>query len=234
MLFVLVNEGTARSPITASVTVDWLKQCAAACAVQLNRDVSAEWGGSYSVRVAENPKDIAPGEIAFSLVDALPDAPGDIAYHDRDGKAVPFALLALSTCSTLGDVSVGISHELCETAGDPECNTWADTGGGLEVAQELCDAVEAYSYAIGAIALSDFVLRAFFAPGAPGPYHYMASIGAADLAGPFLTASGGYQIQRSGAGTTTQITGNVRAARRAKVAHFSSRPQRRGLRSFAG
>lgn len=231
MLFVLVNDGTAASPLTSQVTPEWLAQCAGACAVQLNRDVAAEWGGSYSVRVGEPGAAVAHGEIVFSLVDSLPDAPGAIAYHDVDGNDVPVAFLALQTCSTLDDVSTGISHELCETAGDPTCNTWSDNGAGSEFAQELCDAVEAFGYEIEGVLVSDFVLRAFFGPTAPGPYHFMASTGSADLPRPYATAANGYQITRTSGGQETQVSGDVRPLRAAKVKHWSSRVARRGART---
>jgi hypothetical protein len=211
--------------------VDFLKRAAASCAVSLNRDVAAEWGGAYSIRLAADPKDIAPGECAFSILDALPAAPGDVAYHDRDGKGVPFALLALTTCRNLDDLTIGMAHEFDETAGDPECNTWADNGAGVEFAQELCDSVEAFSYEVDGILVSDFVTRAFFAPGEPGPYHCLASMGiGADLAGPFATAAGGYQLTRPVGGNVVQVTGEIRAHRLAHKKHWNSRSYRRGLR----
>jgi hypothetical protein len=229
MLFTLIMEGTAASPLTPQVTPAWLAKCAAAVEVQLNRDVAAEWGGAYSVRPGSKT-DVAKGGIAFGLVDALTAAPGDVAYHDVDGNAVPFALLALQTCSTLDDVSIGVSHECCETAGDPACNTWSDNGGGLEYAQELCDSVEALSYAIDGIHISDFVTRAFFAPQSRGAYHYLASVGEADLAGPYATAPNGYQLQRPSGGQVVQVTGSMRAMRATHAKHFSSRTYRRGAR----
>lgn len=231
MRWVIINEGTAASPLTAQVTPTWLAQCASACQIQLDRDVSAEWGGSYTARAGSGPQDIAAGERLFTLVDSFPpEDAGAIAYHDVDGNAVPYAMLALQTVSTLQDVSTGISHELCEAAGDPECNTWADTGGGLEYAQELCDAVESFTYQIDSITVSDFVLRAFFAPNAPGPYHYLAAIGAGDLAGPFRTATGGYQIQRPSGGQVVQVTGAIPPQKLNRKKHWGSRTYRRGVR----
>lgn len=115
--WVLIQEATA-SPLVAQVTPAWLARCAAACLIQLNRDVSAEWGGAFEVRAAMSGTDIAAGERVFSIVDSLPDAPGAIAYHDVDGNGAEVAFLALSTCNSLDDVSTAISHELCEAAGD--------------------------------------------------------------------------------------------------------------------
>jgi hypothetical protein len=107
---------------------------------------------------------------------------------------------------------VAISHELCEIAGDPGCNRWADRGDGTEVAVEECDPVESQSYDVGAAAdpphtsgvhVSNFVLRAFWQPDAQGPYDFMTSRGLAGAIappGPMQTApaaGGNYQIVRA-------------------------------------
>jgi hypothetical protein len=180
--------------------------------------------------VGSDPTDIAPGEIVYSLVDTLPEAPGAVAYHDRTGTAVPFALLALSTCNTLTDVSIGITHELCEIAGDAACNEWRDDGQGNEYANETCDADEARSYPIDSIAVSAFVLPAFFSPGSPGPYTFLGSIGQPDAAGPFQTMYGGYQIKRQSGGGEAQVQGEVHPLRLARKQHWNSRTYRRGVR----
>ena len=145
MNFVLINEGTSVSPLTAQLTPAVLTRIAAAITVQLNRDFAPEWGGAYVVRAGSSKTDIVPGEIVFALVDTT-DVPDAVAYHDVQGAAVPFALLALTTCSTIDDVTTGISHECCETGADVDCDVWVDDGAGNEWAQETCDAVESASY----------------------------------------------------------------------------------------
>jgi hypothetical protein len=243
---VIINEGTAASPLTASVTAAWLARCAQACATQLLRDAAPIWGRAVTaVRAGSGPTDIQAGEIVFALLDSLPDAPGAIAYHDVNGAEVPVAFLGLQTCKTLDDISSAVSHELLETLGDEGCNRWVDDGKGAEWALELCDAVESNSYPIDIgdgqppIMVSDFLLPAFFCAGTAAPYNFMAIPGnpvvptsaVAAPAGPFATAAGGYQITRQSGGGETQVTGSVRAARAAKMAHWSSRPSRRGARA---
>ena len=230
--FVLVNEGSSASTLTASITPEWLGAVATACTIQLDRDVSPNWGGSYSVRVSAAGQPVAQGEIVFALVDVLPNAPGAIAYHDVDGNASPIAFLAISTCNTLDDVSIAISHEVCETAGDAGCNVWADDGAGAEWARELCDAVESSNYVIDTVKVSDFVLPSFFVPNAHAPYSYTESVGGtAIVPAPFRTASGGYQITRSDTGQETQVNGRVSAHRADKLAHWSCRAARRRLQT---
>lgn len=243
---VIIQEA-ATSPLVAQVTPAWLARCASAVQTQLSRDVAPIYGGTYGIRVGSGPTDVLPGEMVFSIVDSLPDAPGAVAYHDVNGTEVPVALLALSTCSTLDDVSTAISHEMCETAGDAQCDLWADDGNGSEWARELCDAVESNSYPVDMgdggppIAVSDFLLPAFFGTGAPAPYNYMASISPPQgnpPSAPFATAGGGYQIKRDSGANETQVQGHrkarlegtPRSIRAAKVAHWSSRVSRRGVK----
>lgn len=230
--FVLIAEGQS-APLASQVTAQWLAAVAAACTVQLNRDVSPYWGGQYSVRAGSGPTDLQPSEIAFGLLDALPDAPGAVAYHDVMGNAAPYALLALTQCKTLDDVSTGVSHEICETAGDPDVNEWCEAGDGFEYARELCDAVESGYYLIDGVRVSDFVLPAFFQTQAPGPYCYTQAIGSSPSVAPiapFVTAAGGYQVRRSVGTGETDVWGALRPLRAARAQHPASRVYRRGAR----
>jgi len=137
---------------------------------------------------------------------------------------------------------VAISHELCETAGDAGCNLWADGSDGSEYAHELCDAVEAQSYTLDDVALSNFVLPSFFVAGSAGPYDFMSAAalpGAVGPAKPLATASGGYQIVRLAGTGEHQVQAMVRPdtfthgsrfmRRVEKRRHALSRKSRRGL-----
>jgi hypothetical protein len=232
MRCVIINEAKS-APLTAMVTPAWIAQVGEACSVQLARDVMPIWGGPITnVRAGSGPTDVEPGEMVFALVDSLPDVPGAVAYHDVNGTAVPVAFLALTTCTTLNDVSTAISHEMCETQGDPACNRWVDDGRGHEVALELCDAIEANGYEVEGVMVSDFLLPAFFAPGATTAVTFMQTGGGTGPASfptaPMATASGGYQIERSAGSGETQITGKMNERRRHHAQHWSSRVARRG------
>jgi hypothetical protein len=221
----LVMQATS-SPLVPQVTPEWLAQVAAACQLQLARDVAPIWGPAVGgVRVG-TPQ---PEEMVFAIVDALPNAPGAEAYHDWENAAA-VAFLALSTCQTLDDVSSGISHELCETAGDLACNRWADDAAGREWAIELCDAVQEQSYDADGVVVSDWLLPAFFSPGAPGPFSFVQLQGGTGPGAPFGTTAGGYQLQRASGSGETQVTGTL-GRRAARAKHYSSRTFRRGLRA---
>jgi hypothetical protein len=245
MSFALVDESQgATTADGAALTPTVLESIASACLAQLNRDVSSETGGGpYLVRVSTGA-DIQPGEIVFSILPTLPNAPGAIAYHDVLGNGVPVAYDAITLSDSLtgpgNSLSVAISHELCETAGDPGCNRWADRGDGTEVALEQCDAVESQTYDVGlalatGIHVSNFVLRSFFEPGAPPPYDFMTSYGIATTTappGPMQTApSGGgdYQIVRqTSPQSETQVTAEGNPDGRRPWRH-GSRRHRRGV-----
>jgi hypothetical protein len=175
---------------------------------QVNQEFAAEWGAQATLRVGANANDIHPGEWAYGFVASLPNAPGASAYHDINGKGVPFSLCAVTTCGSLlgpTGVSVDASHEILETAGDEGANQFANDNHGLLHAVEMCDAVEVQTYGKTckdgtAVQVSNWLLRSWFIPGAAGPYDYMTSAnihGAVSPPGPLQTApghGGNYQI----------------------------------------
>ncbi len=234
MDFVIIDETSgAATGDGATPTAETLQAIALACEVQLNRDFAGEYGGSFRVRVGD-ANTIVAGECVFAILPKLPDAPGAIAYHDVNGQGVPVLYDGITLSDTLigegNSLSVAISHELLETAGDEACNQWVDDNKGNEFAREMCDAVEATSYEIEGVQVSNFVLRAFFIPNHAGPF----DMGKA-LSSPFDTAIGGYQIARSSGTGEHQVHGNMRAAHlfglpsRRPVTHPCSRRARRGV-----
>jgi hypothetical protein len=207
---VLVNKvAPSTSSLAAQVTPAWLARVAAACQKQLTQHASPYYGGGYIISSGAS----APsGDSTFEVDWQLPQAPGAEAYHDwQDGMVIAFE--ALATCTTLGDVSTGISHEILEILGDPGCNQWADDGTGFEWARELCDATQGNSYDIDGIQVSNFLLPTFFESGAKGPYTYLGTTGADPVSAPFTTAPSGYQIRRSSGTGETQVFGQIKARR---------------------
>lgn len=237
MRFTIIDESTAtgnQAKYGGTITLHTLVAIASALTVQLNRDVATHWGGAYAVRAGATKLDIMPGEIACVLLDALPDAPGAVAYHDVTGAEVPVVFLARTQCNSLtsgsDSVSIALSHELCETVGDPFVNAWRDDGHGAEYAQELCDACQESGYEIAGISVSDFLLPAFFAPGAKPPYDYLGTVGQGAIARPLETAPGGYQLKRTAGGGETQVFGLIADLRMARKRNPTSRTYRRGAR----
>jgi hypothetical protein len=219
-----------------------LHDMAAILTIYANRDVAQEYGGSHVIRGADSPGDIADGEIPFSLLANLADAPGAIAYHNVDGQGAPDCFDGITLSDTImgpgNSLLCALSHEVAETIADEGCNLIATGIDGRGYAREACDPVESNSYtiglAIGTIGhVSDFVLRSYFIPSHPGPWSFMASRGLGGSAppGPLQVAAAGggnYQIVYAGIGAEAQVTGMV--ARRMKRMHPTSRTYRRGAR----
>jgi len=245
-------DGEALSPEARARTV-------AAVELQLNRDFAPHWGGTYRMRVAGGPADVLPGECPYVIRPTIAAA-NAIADHYANPDGSPAAEDAITLSDSLfgpgNSSSAACGHECLEVGADGACNIWRDGGDGYEYAQEVSDPVEAQTYAVTlddgtVIYVPNFVLPAYFTPGAPGPYDYLSSIGPNPLAptGPFQVAPGGnYQIVRSaapGGGTIIQARysgpdlsvsltipfAHTRADRRLiKRRHPSSRTYRRGLR----
>lgn len=95
-----------------------------------------------------------------------------LGYHDQNLSGIPFGFVYLDLCKTVGDEwSTTLSHEALELVGDPQCNLLVQ-GPDPEDANrtvyhffEMCDAVQAQSYVIDGVTVSNFVLPHYFTPG---------------------------------------------------------------------
>lgn len=243
--WVLIDETAgAQTQDGASLSPAVLAHIVEAVSGQLDGEWAAEHGGSGTLRVGTSSADVLPGERVYAFLPTLPDAPGASAYHDTNGKGVPVAYCAVTTCGSLygpTGVSVDASHEILETAGDEGCNLLADDGQGTLHALEACDAVEVQTYgytcADGTVVqLSNWLLQSWAMPNAAPPYDYMSAKGlpgAVAPPGPMQTApgaGGNYQI------TCPSTTGEeaqsfavlaISGTRRKGEPHWSSRAARR-------
>lgn len=245
--WVLIDQTNGATTTDGSkLSADVLARIAEAVSSQLNQEFAAEWGAQASIRVGANPKDIKPGEWAYGFLPSLPDAPGASAYHDINGKGVPFSLCAVTTCGSLyGPTGVGVdaSHEILETAGDIGANLFANDNKGLLHALEMCNAVEVQTYGKTnkdgtVVQVSNWLLRAWFIPGAAGPHDYMTLAklpGAVAPPGPLQTAhgnGGNYQIVSKASGSKQVFAAEPQqhiegARRKGMIPHWSSRAARR-------
>jgi hypothetical protein len=122
------------------------------------------------------------------------DAPGALAYHDLTPAGLPLSKVFVRTTLQNGDlVSVSASHELVEMLVDPAINMMT-TGPDPKVmyAYESADPVEALSFNVNGIAMSDFVYPAYFEDfrkSGSVRFDHLNKINK-----PFQVLSGGYQI----------------------------------------
>ena len=137
--------------------------------------------------------DFIPGKWAMVFLDDA-DQPGALAYHDLTPDGLPLAKVFVKTTLANNDlVSVSASHELVEMLVDPAINMMT-TGPDpkLVYAYESADPVEALSFLVNGIAMTDFIYPAYFEV-----FHKPGSVQFDRLKKvnkPFQILSGGYQI----------------------------------------
>src|SRR5438874_5014256 len=152
------------------------------------------------------------------------DRPDALAYHDLTPDGLPQSKVFVKTTLENGDlVSVSASHELVEMLVDPAINLMT-TGPDPKTiyAYESADPVEALSFDVDGIQMSDFIYPAYFEN-----FHKPGSVQFDHLnkvKKPFQILSGGYQIIFK-SGKWSQVFGSE-----AKKKSFA-REDRRGHRS---
>jgi hypothetical protein len=152
------------------------------------------------------------------------DQPGALAYHDLTPDGLPLSKVFVRTTLKNGDlVSVSASHELVEMLVDPAINMMT-TGPDPKIiyAYESADPVEALSFKVNGIPMTDFVYPSYFEV-----FRKPSSVRFDHLnkvKRPFQILPGGYQIVFKN-GKWNQVF-----AAAAKKTHFT-REDRRGHRS---
>ena len=141
------------------------------------------------------------------------DQPGALAYHDLTPDGLPQAKVFVKTTLQNNDlVSVSASHELVEMLVDPAINLMT-TGPDPKTiyAYESADPVEALSFPVKGIPMTDFVYPSYFeAFHKPGSVQFDCL---KKVNKPFQILSGGYQIIFKN-GKWTQILGSASKKKR--------------------
>jgi hypothetical protein len=110
------------------------------------------------------------GEAVIYLWDEA-DVDAAIGYHDRNQQGIPFGFVFTEISAQLGEPwTVTLSHEALELIADPEVNLLVKgphPSKDREVFHwyEMCDAVQAETYEIDGVAVSNFVLPLYFTGG---------------------------------------------------------------------
>jgi hypothetical protein len=210
---------TCFNKATVPLGVD-LDALIAAMQVYIDEHVAPVWGTPAKLIKTTS---FQKGAWAMVFLDDA-DQPDALAYHDLTPDGLPEAKVFVKT--TLADhelVSVSASHELVEMLVDPAINLMT-TGPDPKViyAYESADPVEALSFDVEGIPMSDFVYPAYFED-----FHKPGSVKfdhQDKVNKPFEILSGGYQIIFKN-GKWSQVFGSE-----AKKKSFA-REDRRGHRS---
>jgi len=208
---------------TVALGVDW-SALIKAMQKYVDLHVAPVWGTPAKLITS---KGYVKGAWAMIFLDDA-DQPGALAYHDLTPDGMPQSKVFVKTTLKNGDkVSVSASHELVEMLVDPAINLMS-TGPDPKTiyAYESADPVEALSFPVNGIPMSDFVYPSWFEtfhkPGSV-PFDRMKKV-----TRPFQILSGGYQIIFKG-GTWSQIFGS--AAKKKRFAREDRRGHRSGQRA---
>ena len=206
-----------RATVALGVDLDAL---ISAMQTYVDKDVAPIWGTPAQL---VKTTDFQKGAWAMVFLDDA-DQAGALAYHDLTPDGLPEAKVFVKTTLANHDlVSVSASHELVEMLVDPAINLMT-TGPDPKTiyAYESADPVEALSFDVEGIQMSDFVYPSYFEnfhrPGSV-PFDHMGKV-----TKPFQILSGGYQIIFKD-GKWSQVFGSA-----AKKKSFA-REDRRGHRS---
>ena len=190
---------------------------------QVNRDFFPAYG--LECLLTTLPEDTAKERI-YILDDS--DQAGALGYHEETG-AVPVGYVFAKTDLDYGESwSATLSHELLEQLADPFVNLTAlGNMHGLVTlfSYEACDAVENDEYTINGVAVSNFVLPAWYTPDSKGPYDFLKK-----LAAPLTLDSGGYIGYQARLGIWKEVFGD-RAKTHQMAQRSHSRRKRRQKKS---
>jgi hypothetical protein len=111
------------------------------------------------------------GDAVMYLVDGT-NTREAVGWHDANYRDIPYGIVFLGLCEKLQeDWSVTLSHETLELIGDPLCNLLVEGNHPFDRRRrvlhlfEMCDAVQAESYTIDGVPVSNFVLPSYFSLG---------------------------------------------------------------------
>lgn len=178
----------------------------AAVARQAVRDFWPAWGVRMpSVTFVPGGQSVAApfGGILITVVDSIDNvAAGVLGYHTEDQGGRQWGVVACSPSLDNGaqvlkgdwSVSSVLSHEILEALGDPRVNGYCHDGGSRLYSLEVCDPVEAPTYEVDGVSLSNFVLPAWFDPNVGhGKYDHLGL-----LSTPFSLLPAGYCVYLQG------------------------------------
>lgn len=227
----VVNESTLMSNAEVYHMVPALQE-------QVRRDFAPLWGVD-AVVVATLKTAIQPFQWVLGVFNNA-DQASALGYHEMTASGQPVAKIFVADSQAAAvSVSSVASHELLETLADPfiESLTLQDNndGTGRIYMQEVCDPVEADSYSIWGVVVSNFVTPWWFGdPLPPGAkYDFLGNLKA-----PFTMTAGGYfgyrDVTATGLGPWNQSFADQRSKVLAKLSRASKKIEARRAHQFGG
>lgn len=148
---------------------------------QITDDFEPYWSLSATLRLEGHSGSVpTPQTLVDMRGDAViyiwdeSDVPAALGYHDHNNKGIPYGFVFLDIAEELNEEwSVTLSHEALELIGDPEVNLLvmgphpdpAQNGRDVFFWYEMCDAVQAETYRVDGVNVSNFILPLYFTGG---------------------------------------------------------------------
>lgn len=180
------------------------------------------------------------GDAVLYLWDSV-DVDDALGYHDRNNAGVPYGFVFTELAKQLKeDWTVTLSHEALELLGDSEVNLLVQGPHPADIKRtvfhwyEMCDAVQAETYEIDGVNVSNFVLPLYFTGGEEkgGRNDFLGRAYQGKTLRSFGVNPGGYVgyfDPEKGDHDTFSIDGDQVAARRLKF-KSQAKGARRGIR----
>jgi len=216
--------------VNQSSVVENFREAVEACQKQVLEHFAPSWGGlsCHLIFAAADRDKPVPADCETIYVLDTSDQAGALGYHEVAQGDVPtgfvFAKTSLDAASPWEST---LSHELLEQLADPFIQTCAVVqsfrGGPAAVSYEVGDPVEADSYEVGGVQLSNFVLPSWFQDSGKGPFDWLQK-----LTAPLTLTQGGYVAYTDNLKDWIQyMPSSVRLHRQAPADPFCRRSRRR-------
>ena len=227
MLIAILNQST----VVANGDVATMTQ---AIASQVQFDAAPIWDRAPATVVFyTDPTAVPAAAHGIAIVDTIQDQPtGVLGLHTEDQAGQTWGVVAAKPELDNGgkvltgdwSVSSTLSHEVLEMFVDPNCNLWANDGKGSVYSLEVCDPVEAPTYTVSGVSVSNFVTPSWFDPLAPATAQF-DKLG--QLTAGFSILQGGYMVYQSKGKEQEQWGGQYPSWRKAMKTGPMARTQQR-------
>ncbi|MBI4490586.1 MAG: hypothetical protein HY694_15995 [Deltaproteobacteria bacterium] len=215
---------------------------------QIKEDFEPYWSLGATLRLegkaGAKPKPQEPADMRGDAIIYLWDktnVANALGYHDRNNHGIPFGFVFTELSASLGERwTVTLSHEALELIADPEVNLLVagphPANSKLNVFHwyEMCDAVQAETYKIDDVEVSNFVLPLYFTGGEEigGRNDFLGRSHNGKTLKSFGVNPGGYIgffNPQTGSHETFSMKGDEKAAERIKI-KLRAKAARRAIR----
>lgn len=233
--------------LSSKVSDEEALKVVAALQIQADRDYTPHWNIPASLEyLGKQPPpadDVSKHDTGIVYLQDKADIEGALGYHDLTAKGLPVGFVFLDIAAQIGEPWPNTaSHEILEMLGDIDVNVLYMGPHPTKKRNvmhwgEMCNAVQAQSYQIDGVTVSNFVLPPYFRTNAEAGVK-------SDFMGsglkPFGVNRGGYigfYDPRKGDHETYMLKGDAEAARRFNIKSergLASRSQRYEIQSRGG